>query len=296
MKGLIVAITCGLYAIEAEGVIYKCKPRGIFRNQGIKPVVGDNIEFDPNELVIENVYPRSSFLKRPLIANISQIILVFSLKEPDFSYLLAFKYLTYANMHNIKAKLVITKIDKEHDEKLASLMRFVSDTPRTYSYPLPNDSMLAEVDDSAKMAINTESAQEKATIINRVFDEFDVHAKATTFTIGASVTRFNIETEHGEKADKIASLTSEFQRALNGDMSVRVETVVEGRSTSGIEVGNKAPMAVSFKDVFSQIEQNTKDPLLLPIGKDISGNIVSSDRSRDPAGLSAQCDRAFAFC
>ena len=59
MKGLIVAITCGLYAIEAEGVIYKCKPRGIFRNQGIKPVVGDNIEFDPNELVIENVYPRS---------------------------------------------------------------------------------------------------------------------------------------------------------------------------------------------------------------------------------------------
>ena len=120
MKGLIVAITCGLYAIEAEGVIYKCKPRGIFRNQGIKPVVGDNIEFDPNELVIENVYPRSSFLKRPLIANISQIILVFSLKEPDFSYLLAFKYLTYANMHNIKAKLVITKIDKEHDEKLVN--------------------------------------------------------------------------------------------------------------------------------------------------------------------------------
>ncbi|MDD6240302.1 MAG: DNA translocase FtsK [Eubacteriales bacterium] len=171
---------------------------------------------------------------------------------------------------------------KEHDEKLASLMRFVSDTPRTYSYPLPNDSMLAEVDDSAKMAINTESAQEKATIINRVFDEFDVHAKATTFTIGASVTRFNIETEHGEKADKIASLTSEFQRALNGDMSVRVETVVEGRSTSGIEVGNKAPMAVSFKDVFSQIEQNTKDPLLLPIGKDISGNIVSFPLNKMP--------------
>ena len=171
---------------------------------------------------------------------------------------------------------------KEHDEKLASLMRFVSDTPKTYSYPLPNDSMLAEVDDSAKMAINTESAQEKATIINRVFDEFDVHAKATTFTIGASVTRFNIETEHGEKADKIASLTSEFQRALNGDMSVRVETVVEGRSTSGIEVGNKAPMAVSFKDVFSQIEQNTKDPLLLPIGKDISGNIVSFPLNKMP--------------
>ena len=43
------------------------------------------------------------------------MIIVFSLKEPEFSYLLAFKYLTYANMNNVKAKLVITKIDKEKD-------------------------------------------------------------------------------------------------------------------------------------------------------------------------------------
>ena len=182
-----------------------------------------------------------------------------------------------------KAKIAkIQEKKKEHDEKLASLMRFVSDTPKSYGYALPDDSLLAEVDDSAKMEKNTDSAQEKAKIINKVFDEFDVHAKATSFTIGASVTRFNVETEHGEKADKIASLTSEFQRALNGDMSVRVETVVEGRSTSGIEVGNTAPMAVSFKDVFSSIEQNTKDSLLLPIGKDISGNIVSFPLNKMP--------------
>ena len=63
MKGLIVAITCGLYAIEAEGVIYKCKPRGILRNQGLKQVVRYHIEFDPNEILIENVNPRSSSLK-----------------------------------------------------------------------------------------------------------------------------------------------------------------------------------------------------------------------------------------
>ena len=118
MKGLIVAITCGTYAVKAEEVVYHTKPRGVFRNQGLKPVVGDIVEFDPNEKVIESIYPRTSSLKRPLIANISQIILVFSIKEPEFSFLLAFKYLTYANMHNIKAKLVITKIDKEHDEAL----------------------------------------------------------------------------------------------------------------------------------------------------------------------------------
>ena len=178
MKGLIVAITCGLYAIEAEGVIYKCKPRGIFRNQGIKPVVGDNIEFDPNELVIENVYPRSSFLKRPLIANISQIILVFSLKEPDFSYLLAFKYLTYANMHNIKAKLVITKIDKEHDEKLINEIKetFKSINIETYFISNKTKEGLEEVKALFKDEVSCIMGQTgvgKSSLINAIDSNYE---------------------------------------------------------------------------------------------------------------------------
>ena len=178
MKGLIVAITCGLYAIEAEGVIYKCKPRGIFRNQGIKPVVGDNIEFDPNELVIENVYPRGSYLKRPLIANISQIILVFSLKEPDFSYLLAFKYLTYANMNNIKAKLVITKIDKEHDEKLINEIKesFKSINIETYFISNKTKEGLEEVKALFKDEVSCIMGQTgvgKSSLINAIDSNYE---------------------------------------------------------------------------------------------------------------------------
>ena len=138
MKGLIVAITCGTYAVKADGVIYNTKPRGVFRNQGVKPVVGDNVEFDPDNMTIEVVYPRSSALKRPLIANISQMILVFSLKEPDFSYLLAFKYLTYANMNNIRAKIIITKIDKEHDQKTIDEIKEVFNSVSIETYFISN--------------------------------------------------------------------------------------------------------------------------------------------------------------
>ena len=138
MKGLIVAITCGTYAVKADGVIYNTKPRGVFRNQGVKPIVGDIVEFNPNDMVIEVIYPRESALKRPLIANISQIILVFSLKEPDFSFLLAFKYLTYANMHNIKAKLVVTKIDKNPDEALIKQIKEVFSSINIETYFISN--------------------------------------------------------------------------------------------------------------------------------------------------------------
>lgn len=184
-----------------------------------------------------------------------------------------------------KQKRAIQRIEEKQrlrNERKANLMRFVSDTPKVYHYPLPTDALLQEHDDSQKMQINTESAIKKVQVINEVFKNYQVKAKAVSFTVGASVTRFNIETEPGERSDRIASLVDELQKALNGDKSVRVETVVEGKSTSGIEVGNAKPMAVSFKDVFESVETNTHDNLLLPIGKDISGDIVTSPLNKMP--------------
>ena len=138
MKGLIVALSCGVYSVSSEGVIYNVTARGIFRNQGVKPMVGDEVEFNPDTMVMDVIYPRRSALKRPPIANISQIILVFSLKEPDFSYLLAFKYLTYANMYNIKANLVLTKIDKGIDEALIKEIKEVFSSVGVNTYFVSN--------------------------------------------------------------------------------------------------------------------------------------------------------------
>ena len=138
MKGLIVALSCGVYSVSSEGVIYNVTARGIFRNQGVKPMVGDEVEFNPDTMVMDVIYPRRSALKRPPIANISQIILVFSLKEPEFSYLLAFKYLTYANMNNIKAKLVLTKIDKDVDQALIKEIKEVFSSVDVETYFVSN--------------------------------------------------------------------------------------------------------------------------------------------------------------
>lgn len=118
MRGRIVSLSCGMYSVEANGVIYNAPARGLFRNYGVKPKVGDDVEISDTSFVIERVYDRHSLLKRPPIANIDQMLIVESLKEPEFSYLLAFKYLTYANMNNISAKIVLTKSDIEDDKKL----------------------------------------------------------------------------------------------------------------------------------------------------------------------------------
>lgn len=116
MKGRIVGLNCGFYSVEADGIIFKVKAKGSLRNKTIKPVVGDIVELDDTYFIVNFVYDRESFLKRPVIANLSQMLIVSSLVEPDFSYLLMFKYLTYANMNGIKAKIILTKQDKFFDE------------------------------------------------------------------------------------------------------------------------------------------------------------------------------------
>ena len=118
MRGRIVALSCGMYSIDVDGVLYHAPARGLFRNRGVKPIVGDDVEISDGNYVITNVYDRVSCLKRPPISNIDQMLIIESLKEPEFSYLLAFKYLTYANMNGIKAKIILTKSDKEADKAL----------------------------------------------------------------------------------------------------------------------------------------------------------------------------------
>ena len=123
MQGRIVALSCGIYSIDIDGKVYKAPARGIFRKKNIKPVVGDIVDFDIDNNVIQEIKERTSFLKRPPIANIDQMFIVLSLVEPEFSYLLAFKYLTYANMNGIDGKIILTKIDKFHDkEKLQEII------------------------------------------------------------------------------------------------------------------------------------------------------------------------------
>ena len=124
MKCRIVALQCGIYSCLNGSELYKVPAKGIFRNKNIKPVVGDLIELDEEKSVISEVYERKSFLKRPTIANLDQMIIVHSLVEPEFSFDLLFKYLTYANINGIGAKIILTKLDKA-DKKLVEEIKEV---------------------------------------------------------------------------------------------------------------------------------------------------------------------------
>lgn len=143
-----------------------------------------------------------------------------------------------------------------------------------YDYILPPLSLLEDHTEYGKYEINNRANFEKQKKINQFFEDYKINAKVESFTMGPSVTRFNIRTEPGVRINTIASRVEELQMYLRGDKSVRVETVVEGRDTSGIEVGNAEAMMVPFKSCFSQI-QSSKDRLTVILGTNIDGEVVN---------------------
>lgn len=116
MQGLIVSNISNIYNVKINDRIYKCNARGKFKNEEISPAVGDNVEIlvtdeEKNEAVIEKILERKIYLKRPKIANITQIICVISSKNPKPDLLMLDKQLAYAEYIGIKPIILINKLD-----------------------------------------------------------------------------------------------------------------------------------------------------------------------------------------
>ncbi|GAE91679.1 ribosome small subunit-stimulated GTPase EngC [Gracilibacillus boraciitolerans JCM 21714] len=87
---------------------------GVFRQKKITPLVGDQVEFeyqDIKEGYIISVDERDNQLTRPPIANVDQAIIVTSVKEPNLSVNLLDKFLVLVESKAIQPLLFFTKMD-----------------------------------------------------------------------------------------------------------------------------------------------------------------------------------------
>ena len=116
MQGLIIGNIANLYKIKFNNKIYNATARGRFKQDQTTPVVGDLVEIqiidtEKEEAVIEKIYPRKTYIKRPKVANISQLIYIVSVKDPKPDLLMLDKQLAYSEYLRIEPIIVINKID-----------------------------------------------------------------------------------------------------------------------------------------------------------------------------------------
>ena len=120
MIGYVVSKKYGQYIVEVDGVLYNAMIRGTLKLRD-RVYVGDQVLLSDDNYVIYEILERKSLLKRPQISNVEQMVLVFSLVEPEFSYYLAFKYLTYANYNEVPALIVLSKADKADPSRIEEI-------------------------------------------------------------------------------------------------------------------------------------------------------------------------------
>ena len=110
MVGKIIKIKSNIYTVSSNEEIYEGTLRGKLKIGEITPVVGDEVEFeilDENIAVINSILDRKTFMKRPKVSNISQIMFVNSTKMPKPNLLMLDKELIFAEFSNIKPIIVI---------------------------------------------------------------------------------------------------------------------------------------------------------------------------------------------
>ena len=116
MKGKIIKGIAGFYYVYAKGSTYECKAKGKFRNQKVKPLVGDDVEItvlDEKECLgnIDQILPRHSELIRPAVANVDQTMVVFAAASPDPNFNLLDRFLIMMARQKVSTIICFNKMD-----------------------------------------------------------------------------------------------------------------------------------------------------------------------------------------
>lgn len=123
MTGKIIKGIAGFYYVHVENDgVYECKAKGIFRNQKIKPLVGDNVELELLDegkklAAIVDILPRKSQLIRPAVANVDQALIVFAAKDPEPNYSLLDRFLILMAKQNLPVIICFNKTDLISEEE-----------------------------------------------------------------------------------------------------------------------------------------------------------------------------------
>ena len=126
-----------------------------------------------------------------------------------------------------------------------------------------------------------------ANLIKRTFANFGINVEMDEVSIGPTVTRYAIKPAEGVRLSKIVGLQNNLELALAAS-PVRIEAPIPGKSLVGIEVPNTAKATVGLAGLIaSGTWKKSKVPLLVAVGRDITGEPYFADIAKMPHTLIA---------
>ena len=151
------------------------------------------------------------------------------------------------------------------------------------TYIAPSLSLLSKENSKA----NIGDVKANANTIKRTLKEFGISVEMDAVESGPTITRYALKPAQGVRISRIAGLQQELQLALKAS-SIRVEAPIPGKSLVGIEVPNQTRATVGLASLLSCPEYtDSPHPLIVALGKDVTGNVHFANVARMPHGLIA---------
>jgi len=149
------------------------------------------------------------------------------------------------------------------------------------NYRLPPLNLLKKSKD-VPSKLYKQGVKERAYTLNKLLSDFNLDARIEKIVSGPTVTLYELRLPPGIKVQRLLSLEDDFCVAL-GSPDIRILAPIPGKSAIGIEVPNTIRSIVTLGDIYYSDDKNLTDSLLnVPLGKNLSGNIVYMDIAKMP--------------
>ena len=158
--------------------------------------------------------------------------------------------------------------------------------PKPVVYHYPPLSLLHKSNNANNMDSECE-LRETAKHLEDTLQTFGVKVTVTDISQGPTVTRYELQPDHGVKVSKILGLADDIKLNLAAT-DIRIEAPIPGKAAIGIEVPNKETMAVGLRELLeTDAFSNFPSKIAFAVGKDIAGKVVVSDIAKMPHMLIA---------
>lgn len=238
---------------------------------GVKRVVEQ-----PSKKVYENASVETEIRKtvaqevssKEEVKKVEQMTLDFDAKEEivlDDNIISAKPIFLDPNEQDVKKDVIVNK----------PINTSVNNKPKKERRPwIPIDlSLLIEYEAGEAKEQNELTAKQRMHKINEIFNAFRVQAHCSDYTVGPSVTRYNIECGQGVSVKSVSGVINDLSVRLGG-VDARFVPIVMGKAYSGLEIQNAVITTVGYKEVLEKLPSRDKKPLAVAFGKDIAGEIV----------------------
>ncbi len=188
MQGRILKATGGFYYVLSDAVLYECRARGLFRKNGVSPLVGDWVKIEETgeeKGYVTRILDRKNSLIRPPLANLDQLFLVVSVADPQPNLLVLDKLIAIAEHKKIEPFLIVTKTDLGEWETLAALYEKAGF--QVFCTGLDQDSDLAMLRRSMEGKISAfcgNSGVGKSSLLNRIDSRLDLSTAQISQKLG----------------------------------------------------------------------------------------------------------------